>query len=232
MRTVAESFGADVRWDENSNTAYFDRYGQTAVITANSDIAVINNEQVKLDCPAKIIKDRLFVPIRVLSQAFHSTVEWHDYTRTVTIKDSFTPPPEGYLSVAEVTWYAGELSPHSDGYATIDNNLTTNWGSNMSEPGVKWLLYDFGNEVTLDQVEIQWNNPSRRYFVYDLLVSKDGTNWITIKENEQSEVVSPALNDEFQIVDIPETMDVRYVKLNAYRNTNHYTVNINEVRFK
>ena len=45
--------------------------------------------------------------------------------------------------------------------------------------------YTDGNVVSLDQVEILWNNPAKRYFVYDLLVSEDGVNWVTIKENEQ-----------------------------------------------
>ncbi len=233
LRAVGDALNANTDWDETTNTAIVERYGRKVKVTADSDIAYLNEAEKKMDVCARVINDTMYVPLRFISEAFFASVTWYDYTKTVVISDKFSPPPEGYLTVAEVTWDDGELAEESnDGYATIDNNSTSAWATNMNEEGLKWLKYDFGQVVALDKVEILWSNPHQRYFVYDLLVSEDGVNWTVIKENAQSEVVDASKSEEFQIIDIPGRQNVRYVKLNGYRNTKHHTVNIKEVRFK
>ena len=233
VRGVGDALNAVTTWDEGAKKATIERYGRKVELTEGSDIALVNGAEKKLDAPAKIVNNRIYVPLRFISEAFFAKVSWYDYTKTVVISDKFSPPPEGYLTVADVTWYDGELAAEdNDGFATLDNNPTTSWATNMNEEGVKWLQYDFGEPTRVKQMEILWSNPHQRYFVYDILVSEDGENWTPIVENAQSEVVSVDEANDFQIIKFKSNPTIRYVKLNGYRNTKHYTVNIKDVRFK
>ena len=193
----------------------------------------MNGASKTLDVPVRNVNGRVYVPLRFISEAFFASVSWYDYTKTVVISDKFSPPPEGYLTVADVTWDAGVLaSEDTDGFATLDNNPLTSWATNMNEEGLKWLQYDFGEPTRVKQLEILWSNPHQRYFVYDVLISEDGENWTTVLENAQSEVVGVEKANDFQIVKFKGNPTIRYVKINGYRNTKHNTVNIKDVRFK
>ena len=231
LRGVGDALSAQVDWDEENAVATVEKYGRVVKVKPGFETATINGKNKELDTAAQLIDGRIYVPLRFIAEALHAKVSWQDYTKTVIIKDNFSPPPAGYIAVEDVTWYEGELV-QVDGYATIDNNDTTAWVTHMDEEGVKWLNYDFGETKSVDKIEILWSNPHQRYFVYDILSSEDGINWTTHFKNVQSEVVDVEKSGEYQTTDFPGKIKARYIKLNCYRNTKHNTINIKEVRFK
>ena len=231
LRGIGDALFAKTTWDSSKNIATVEKYGRVVEVTPGSKEAKINGVARNLDVPAKLVNDRIYVPLRFISEAFYAKVSWYDYTKTVVINDNFSPPPPGYIAVADVTWYSGELM-ETDGRATLDNNEGTSFTTHMNEEGVKWLNYDFGETVLVDKMEILWTNPHERYFVYDILSSEDGVNWTTHVYNEKSEVVSNDRSDEYQTIDFKGKIKARYIKINGYRNSKHNTINIKEVRFK
>ena len=89
-RFVAESLGAVVTWDgEKQEVTIKGKNAKnediTILIYIDSDIAYVNDEQVKLDSPAFIENDRTYTPIRFISEQLGASVEWNETDKTVTI---------------------------------------------------------------------------------------------------------------------------------------------------
>lgn len=88
-RAIFESMGAQVFWDDETNTVlmYREKNGESTsiVLQIGLDKAFINNNQVELETQAKIVGNRTFVPLRFIIEAFDENITWDDVTRTVSI---------------------------------------------------------------------------------------------------------------------------------------------------
>lgn len=85
LRAVFEVLNCNVRWEEASKAAVVE-YGTTKIIIpANSATAYINGKASPLDVPAKIVNDRIMIPLRFVSEAIEKTVIWDDADKTVLI---------------------------------------------------------------------------------------------------------------------------------------------------
>lgn len=89
-RFVAESLGAVVTWNgEKQEVTIKGKNAKnediTILIYIDSDIAYVNNKQVKLDSPAFVENDRTYTPIRFISEQLGASVEWNKTDKTVTI---------------------------------------------------------------------------------------------------------------------------------------------------
>jgi len=85
LRAVFEVLNCNVKWEEASKTAVVE-YGTTKIIIpANSTTAYINGKANTLDVPAKIINDRIMIPLRFVSEAIEKTVIWDGSNKTVLI---------------------------------------------------------------------------------------------------------------------------------------------------
>ena len=85
MRGVFEALGAEITWDEATQTVTAAKDNKTVVIQIGSNAAKVNEEEVTLDAPAKVISDRTMVPARFVSDALGYSVNWNDTTKTVII---------------------------------------------------------------------------------------------------------------------------------------------------
>ena len=89
-RFVAENLGAVVTWNSEKKEVTIKGKNAknediTILIYIDSDIAYVNDEQVKLDSPAFIENDRTYTPIRFISEQLGASVEWNETDKTVTI---------------------------------------------------------------------------------------------------------------------------------------------------
>ena len=88
-RAIFESMGAQVFWDDETDTVlmYREKNGESTsiVLQIGLDKAFINNNQVELETQAKIVGNRTFVPLRFIIEAFDENITWDDATRTVSI---------------------------------------------------------------------------------------------------------------------------------------------------
>jgi len=85
VRAVFESLGYYIVWDEQTRTATLTRAGLIISITADSEFFYINGEVHTLDVPARIINDRILLPIRALVEGVGDYVSWNPITATVVI---------------------------------------------------------------------------------------------------------------------------------------------------
>lgn len=102
LRAIFEALGASVDWDEGTKTVTSSKDGTTITLTIDSNTMYVNGNAVALDSPACIIDGRTLVPVRAISEAYNTNVDWNGDTRTVTITSVNTAPQTP--SVAESSY--------------------------------------------------------------------------------------------------------------------------------
>ena len=93
MRAIFTALGAEVDWDEESQTAISVRDGVTIRIQIGSAQMEADGVAVPLDAPAMLVNDRTLVPLRAVSEAFGVTVDWQGDTNTVLLNSPTPTPP-------------------------------------------------------------------------------------------------------------------------------------------
>lgn len=86
VRAVAETLGAEVVWDQPTQTATITNETTEIVLPINCDYAYVNGIKTELEKPAHVINNRTMVPLRFVAQALDLDVEWDGETRTIYIK--------------------------------------------------------------------------------------------------------------------------------------------------
>lgn len=85
VRFIAESLGAEVGWESQSQTIPIERSDQSIILTIGSNLATVNGKEVAFDTKAILSGGRTFVPLRFVSEVLGATVEWDHPTSTVFI---------------------------------------------------------------------------------------------------------------------------------------------------
>lgn len=95
IRFISEELGASVIWDGINRTVKIGKDGNTFLLRIDSRLVEYDNGKFYelTDVPAKIINDRTFVPLRLVSNALDISIKWDNKNRQVII-DS-TKPYEG-----------------------------------------------------------------------------------------------------------------------------------------
>lgn len=99
IRFVSEALGYNVFWDNGERKVTIvkenakDNESKKMELKIDKDKVFLydNNDTKKetnLDVPAKIVKDRTFVPIRFVAENFGTKVDWDNDTKTVIIGDA------------------------------------------------------------------------------------------------------------------------------------------------
>lgn len=85
IRAVFEVLNCKVNWDTTINSAIVEHGNTKIVIPANSKTAYINGNKVILDVPARLVNDRIMVPLRFISESINKTVIWDNTNNTAMI---------------------------------------------------------------------------------------------------------------------------------------------------
>ncbi len=86
VREITEEFGGEVLWDGNQNLAIMKIDGQEVIITAESNEITVNGVSVMLDVPAKLINNKMMIPIRKLAELLRAEVDWDGVLKCVYIR--------------------------------------------------------------------------------------------------------------------------------------------------
>ena len=84
-RSIAESLGATVEWNDAEKEATFILGHKTLVFCIGRSYYEINGVKFQMDTAATIINDRTFVPVRYLAEAFDCSVSWDGKSKIVLI---------------------------------------------------------------------------------------------------------------------------------------------------
>lgn len=120
IRALGEALGANVYWNENTQTAAIQTAGVTIQMQDGSAYATVNGTKKYLENGIKKRDDRLFVPARFVAETFSAYVAWDPMSYTVNIyKDGIVVP--SYLqgirpySDDEIFWLARIIHAESEG---------------------------------------------------------------------------------------------------------------------
>ena len=93
LRFVSDALGAEVGWQEKTETAVVRRGATEISMTIGSAYPLVNGQCIPraLDAKAYLKKGRTMVPLRFVSETFKADVQWEDATRTVFITDNTIP---------------------------------------------------------------------------------------------------------------------------------------------
>lgn len=92
MRTIFESLGYQINWDDTSQTVTGTKSDSTLSLTIGNTNAVKNNEVVSLDTPPVLINGSTLVPLRFVAESADAQVNWDSASSTVMISESVTAP--------------------------------------------------------------------------------------------------------------------------------------------
>lgn len=85
LRAIFTALGAQVEWDDATQTVTSIKDGMTVKMTIGDSIMYKNGTAEEIDVPAQLIGERTLVPVRAVAQSFGALVDWDDYTQTVII---------------------------------------------------------------------------------------------------------------------------------------------------
>lgn len=88
MRTIFETLGLSVSWDEVTKVAEGKNENTSIRFTIGSNIALINNEEKTLDVFANTINGRTMIPLRFLSENMGYKVVWIGESNLILISKS------------------------------------------------------------------------------------------------------------------------------------------------
>lgn len=87
MRSIFEALGAEVSWNDETETATGERDGKKCSFKIGDDKLYINGEEKTLLAPAVLENGRTLVHVRAIAEALGADVLWNGETGLVTITD-------------------------------------------------------------------------------------------------------------------------------------------------
>lgn len=145
LRAVTETMGAEVSWDQDSQTAKIEQNGITIVVPIGSDTISVTQDgstsNVTMDTEAIISESRTYVPIRFVAESLGAWVSYSDLFSTVQIyKDVLTPEEIDRLhSYYDMTW--------AEYYASIgEATELTEADIELVTPGITYFTGTYGFE--------------------------------------------------------------------------------------
>ena len=76
FRLTMETFGCTVDWNNRTRTAIASKDGITVEVPIGKRCIYVNGAEKKIDTAAVLVKDRTYLPIRAVAEAFGASVEW------------------------------------------------------------------------------------------------------------------------------------------------------------
>lgn len=90
VRAVFEKAGANVTWDQATQTATLVKEGYTVTIKLNDTVLYKNGTQIALAKPAQIINDRVLIPVRAIGEAMDFDINWDGFHSQVVVSTDGT----------------------------------------------------------------------------------------------------------------------------------------------
>lgn len=88
MRAIFEALNATVVWNQSLNSATVKKGDNVVTFTPGSYIFMIGSERYLFDVPAKVIKERMFIPLRAVSEILGYTVKWNSSANCVSLSEN------------------------------------------------------------------------------------------------------------------------------------------------
>src|SRR5665648_249462 len=85
LRATMETFGCNVSWESETNTAKVSKDGTTVEVMIGQNYILKNNTKIAIDSAAIIKDGRTYLPIRAVLESFGANVSWNNTSQTVMV---------------------------------------------------------------------------------------------------------------------------------------------------
>ncbi len=89
IRVISESLGYVVFWNDDNREVKITKDDKNLLLKIDSKLICLDDgkkkDEISIDAPAKIIKERTFVPLRAVAELFGEKVHWDADTATVYV---------------------------------------------------------------------------------------------------------------------------------------------------
>ena len=145
LRAIFEALGADVAWDQATETVTAVKDDTTVSMTIGSNVIYVNQKPIELDIAPVIVDERTLVPVRAVAESFGSAVDWDGESRTVIIRSVVEKViSEAYQKLADSLKLLSKYDEATNTYTFEPDPLTrTLMGLNDTDVKTK---YDAINE--------------------------------------------------------------------------------------
>ncbi|XID94312.1 copper amine oxidase N-terminal domain-containing protein [Paenibacillaceae bacterium WGS1546] len=176
VRFVSEKLGAEVTWDNSTETATIKYEGKTIQMPIGSKTVTVDGVQQELDTAAEMYEGRTMVPLRFVSEVLDSTVEWDSGAHAVKVTDANY---QAKIDSGEV-----KLDP---------------WGREYSKTkDAHWMrLTDLENTGFYD---VTYKSPNRTFFESKLM-TPNGKEYVDGWANHIREYYAAQLNVDYRTID-------------------------------
>ncbi|SFG15199.1 Copper amine oxidase N-terminal domain-containing protein [Desulfotomaculum arcticum] len=164
LRDIFEALGANIEWNDSSRTVTAQKDSNQIILVVGGQ-ATKNGKSVDLDVPARIINNKVMVPLRFISESFNIDVGWDNNTQTISLLTERVPDSK-------------------DNIAPTNNSNQENTLSQQKPSG---KIYTLTNE---DFRKIKNNSPPSK-MDYDSFTFKDGEKEICIYFPKKSLPANP-----------------------------------------
>ena len=122
VRAVFEKAGAEVSWDQPTQTATIKKEGYTVTIKYGESVMYKNGEPIELEQPADVINNRTMIPVRAIAEAMDFSVTWDGHHSLILISTNGKPYrafaflKTGFMTMEDIA----EFYSNGAGYDSID----------------------------------------------------------------------------------------------------------------
>ncbi len=85
IRFIAEQLGCQVVWDNDSKNVTVKNNGETVILTEGVKTIKVGDEKSEIPVAPLISEDRVYVPLRALSDGLNLDISWNEMTKTVSV---------------------------------------------------------------------------------------------------------------------------------------------------
>jgi N-acetylmuramoyl-L-alanine amidase len=166
IRFIAEALKVTITWEDSTSTAIISNGNKTIKLPVGSTNAYVNGVSYKLDAPIKIYNNRVFIPIRFVSEILECSVEWNQEMYAVNIKSRDYKNTS--YSEEDLYWLSRIVSAESSGETYEGKlavaNVIINRKQSYEYPGtIKAVIFDnkFGTQFTPVANGTIYNTPTQ-----------------------------------------------------------------------
>jgi len=127
FRDIFEKLGMKVSWYSDGNIIVGEKNGLTIRMVVGGKVASVNDDSINLEVTPQVVNGSTLVPLRFVSEATGSKVNWDGKTQTVSITTSSAsisrPAQYGEIKIGYTYLYKGDLvNGIPNGYGKLYNN--------------------------------------------------------------------------------------------------------------
>ncbi|RED63008.1 copper amine oxidase N-terminal domain-containing protein [Cohnella lupini] len=173
VRFVSEKLGGEVEWEGKTQTVVINYKDKVISLPVGSTTVSVDDTTIELDTAAEIYEGRTMVPLRFVSEAMESTVEFDKDAYSVLVTDAAYAAKVASGEVKVNEWgreLSNEVSEDWNKLSDVPSEFYNVKNVAISKLSNKEFMSD-GSEFTEKQYIDQWSEHIRQYYAAQLNIN-------------------------------------------------------------